>query len=119
LWHFYEAKSVGSEGDWNELLQNKVSQPSVVIEGNVYHRVWSGAGESSPPVAMTETTFAESGNKDRTDQFAMLYQRELENGLFEYVLQAAEEKLVDGRLDRSLVISTGIDLNVADITIIG
>lgn len=119
LWHFYDTQSVGSEADWQALIKTRVSQESIELEGNTYHRVWSGAGEASPPVAMTETTYSAPGESEATDQFAMLYQRELGDDMFEYVLQVAEEKLVDGRLDRCLVISTGFDLNPADLAIIG
>ncbi len=119
LWHFYETQSVGSEADWKTLLDHKISQPSIEFEGNTYHRVWEGVGDSSPPVAMSETTFSESAEADKTDQFTMLYQRELGEGLFEYVLYSAEEKLIDERLDRCFVISTGFDLSSSDVSIIG
>lgn len=119
LWHFYDTQSVGSEADWQTLLKSKVSQPSIEFEGNTYHRVWEGAGTSSPPVAMTETTHLENVPAEKTDQFSMLYQREIGEETFEYVLYAAEEKIIDERVDRSFVISTGFDLNPSDLTIIG
>lgn len=119
LWHFYDTQSIGSDADWQMLLEQRISQQSINLEGQTYTRVWQGAGEASPPVAMSETTYTDSGATESTDQFAMLYQRELGDELYEYVLQAAEEKLIDGRLDRCLVVSTGFDLNPADLTIIG
>lgn len=119
LWHFYDTQSVGSEADWKTLLENRISQPSIELEGHTYHRVWNGVGPSSPPVAMTETTHAEPADKETTDQFSMLYQREIGDDMFEYVIQTAEEKVVGERLDRCLVVSTGFDLNPADLTIIG
>lgn len=119
LWHFYDTQSVGSDADWQQLLDHRISQESIELEGNTYLRVWQAAGEAAPPVAMTETTHTDSGATETTDQFAMLYQRELGDELYEYVLQVGEEKLVDGRLDRCLVVSTGFDLNPADLHIIG
>lgn len=119
LWHFYDTQSVGSDADWKTLLETRISQASIELEGHTYHRVWNGVGSSSPPIAMTETTYAEPANKETTDQFSMLYQREIGDDMFEYVIQTAEEKLIGERLDRCLVVSTGFDLNPADLTIIG
>lgn len=118
LWYYYDTQSVGSEADWNSLLDQRVSQESIQLEGNTYTRVWGGVGESSPPVAMTETTYAEDGSKDTTDQFAMLYEREIEEGFYEYVLYSAEEKLINDQFDRCFVISTGFDLSQADFQVV-
>lgn len=119
LWHFYDTQPVSSDADWQSLLKDTISQPAIEFEGHTYQRVWDNAGTASPPVAMTETTFTESAAEERTDQFTMLYQREIEPGLFEYVLYAGEEKIFDDRADRCFVISTGIDLSASDLNIIG
>lgn len=119
LWHFYDTQPVSSEADWQALLQDGISQPTIEFEGHSYHRVWDNAGTSSPPVAMTETTHTESAAEERTDQFTMLYQREIDSDLFEYVLYAGEEKMFEGRADRCFVISTGIDIGAADLNVIG
>lgn len=119
LWYYYATQAVGSERDWNKLLDETISQSSIELEGHTYERVWEGTGASSPPVAMTETTHAEEGGAESTDQFTMLYQREIEEDFFEYVLYAGEEKLVDGQLDRCFVISTGFDLGEGDFQILG
>lgn len=118
LWHFYDTQPVSSDADWQSLLQEVISQPAIEFEGHTYQRVWDHAGTSSPPVAMTETTFT-AAEQSQTDQFAMLYQREIDTDLFEYVLYAGEEKVFDERADRCFVISTGIDLNASDLTVIG
>ncbi len=117
LWHFYDTQSVGSDADWRKLLEEKISQPSIELEGHTYQRVWESTGSAAPPVAMTETTHSGEGLPASTDQFAMLYQREIGAELFEYVLYAAEEKIIDERVDRCLVISTGMDLGSADFTV--
>ena len=119
LWYFYETKSVGSQADWDALLA-RVSQPSTQLDGQAYQRVWEGTGEQSPPVAMTETTYAEDGSVSETDQFAMLYERVINSNQHEYLLSCAEEKLIhDERLDRCWVLSTGLDIQPADLTVIG
>lgn len=119
LWHFYDTQSVGSEADWQTLLKNRVSQATIELEGHTYDRVWNGVGASSPPIAMTETTYSSATDRETTDQFSMLYQREIGDDMFEYVLQVAEEKHIDDRLDRCFVVSTGFDINPADMAIIG
>jgi len=49
----------------------------------------------------------------------MLYEREIENDRVESLLVAGEEKIVGSNFDRCLVISTGFDVEPADITING
>lgn len=119
LWYYYDTQSVSGDSDWQTLLDQQISQPSIELEGHVYTRVWDSSGQSSPPVAMTEVTCSEDGKKATTDQFAMLYQRQIEDDFFEYVMYAAEEKVIDNQLDRCFVISTGIDLAAADFQVLG
>ncbi len=119
LWYFYETKSVSSDSDWNRLLDGEISQPTYSLEGHAFDRVWDDVGENSPPIAMTETTYAEDEGKSDTDQFMMLYERNISEDLDEYVIVSGEEKIIDYRADRCLVISTGFNLRSEDITIIG
>ncbi len=98
LWHFYETKTIGN---------------------TVYTRVWGAVGDESPPVAVTETTYEEDGDVSTTDQFMMLYERPISNDRVETLLVVGEEKQVGNNLDRCLVISTGFDVEPADITING
>lgn len=119
LWYFYETKGVGSDSDWKYLLDNTISTPATSIDDQHYTRVWESTGNINPPVAMTETTYAEDGTTSQTDQFAMLYEREVENGLYEYAMLAGEEKIIGNQADRCLVTSTGFDIQPADIDIIG
>ncbi|MFT6899653.1 MAG: hypothetical protein ACJA13_004094 [Paraglaciecola sp.] len=119
LWYFYETKTVGSESQWQQLLKQDISQPSYSLEGNSYERVWDAVGEISPPVAMTEKTYEPDGDTSETDQFVMLYERQLEGTNVETLLVTGEEKLVDNKLDRCLVISSGFNIDQADITING
>ncbi|ARU58226.1 hypothetical protein OLMES_4210 [Oleiphilus messinensis] len=118
LWYFYETRTVGSDADWDNVLKHVVSQETWELEGNVYHRVWGGAGAESPPVAMTERTYTSEQSSAETDQFVMLYERQVDEYLTEFVLVSAEEKIVDYRPDRFLVISTGINLKSADLSFV-
>ena len=76
-------------------------------------------GEESPPVAVTEKTWEEDGDVSETDQFMMLYEREIDNDRTESLLVAGEEKIVGANADRCLVISTGFDIQPSDIRING
>ncbi|MFQ3234660.1 MAG: hypothetical protein ACI9C4_000211 [Paraglaciecola sp.] len=119
LWYFYETKTVGSESQWQQLLKQDISQPVYTLEGNSYQRVWDAVGEISPPVAMTEKTYEPDGDTSETDQFVMLYERHLDDDNVETLLVTGEEKLVDNKLDRCLVISSGFNIDQADISING
>jgi hypothetical protein len=119
LWYFYETKSVGNAKDWDSLIDSGISKPEFSLEGHRFQRVWASVGDASPPVAMTEKTYSESGDVTETDQFVMLYERPVDDGLEEFLLVSGEERIIDDRADRCLVISTGITLRPADITIIG
>ena len=119
LWYFYETKTVGSDAQWQQLLKNEISQPQYSLEGHTYQRVWDAVGDISPAVAMTEKTYEEDGDTSETDQFVMLYERELEGNNVETLLVSGEEKLVGQNLDRCLVISSGFNIEQADITING
>ena len=112
-------KTVGSDAQWQQLLKNEISQPQYSLEGHTYQRVWDAVGDISPAVAMTEKTYEEDGDTSETDQFVMLYERELEGNNVETLLVSGEEKLVGQNLDRCLVISSGFNIEQADITING
>ena len=119
LWHFYSTETIGSDAQWNKCVNHIISQPTYTLEGNTFTRVWEAIGEESPPVAVTETTYEEDGDISTTDQFMMLYEREIENDRVESLLVVGEEKQVGNNLDRCLVVSTGFDIQPADITING
>jgi hypothetical protein len=119
LWHFYDTQTIGSSAQWNDCLKNLISKPTYELDGKVFTRVWEAVGEESPPVAVTETTYEEDGDVSKTDQFMMLYERPLDNERVETLLVVGEEKQVGNNMDRCLVISTGFDIQPADITING
>ncbi|MEH6824244.1 MAG: YjfK family protein [Motiliproteus sp.] len=118
LFHFFETRGVGSDNDWNALLRNGISHSTYDFEGHSFARVWESVGDC-PPVAMTEITYTVDDPSAETDQFAMLYERQLDGDMFEFLLVAGEEKIVDYRAERCRVISTGINLSRADFEVIG
>lgn len=119
LWYFYDTVGVSAQRDWDNQLNNVVSTASKRFEGNDYVRVWGEDDLESPPVAMTETTFSDNGKVTDTDQFAMLYERQVNDNAYEYLMLAAEEKIIANSADRCVVTSTGFDIQPADIEIIG
>ena len=119
LWYFYNTKTIGNDSQWQTALSTGISQPEYSLDGQSFTRVWDAVGEESPPVAMTEKTFELDGDTSETDQFIMLYERPLGNDQFETLLVSGEEKRINNNFDRCLVISTGFDIEPADITING
>tara|TARA_R110001583_G_scaffold4877_1_gene27416 strand:+ start:3336 stop:3992 length:657 start_codon:yes stop_codon:yes gene_type:complete len=118
LLHFFETQSVGSDHDWNELLRSGISRSTYDFEGQLFARVWVAVGDC-PPVAMTETTYTETEAASETDQFVMLYERPLNDELYEFLLVSGEEQIVDNRAERCRVVSTGINLSSTDFEVIG
>ncbi|MBW3698437.1 DUF2491 family protein [Vibrio sp. T187] len=114
LWYFYESKPIDTDKQWEELLATGVVQPSQTLEGNQFEKVW----ENVRPVPMTETTWDQSGNITKTDQFVMVYEREAQDDLFESLVVSAEEIVVNNQLERCVVTSTGINLTPTDFALI-
>ncbi len=119
LWYFYSTSAIANETEWNQFLNSGISQPTTRLEGHEFHRVWGTTSTDSPPIAITETTYTNTSSKSQTDQFVMLYERELNSGKHEFLTIAGEEKLMNGNLDRVKVVSTGFDLQPSDLNIIG
>ncbi|AWF80858.1 DUF2491 domain-containing protein [Microbulbifer sp. A4B17] len=120
LFHFYDTLDVGSEQAWNKLLKSDIGAPRYQLQDRSYSRVWTAAGDYHNPVHMAEKTYDEDGDYSVTDQFTMLFERELSDQQTESLFLSAEEKEEDaGYLSRSLVISTGITLTPSQITIHG
>jgi hypothetical protein len=119
LWYFYDTQTIGTEQQWKSMLESGISRPEYSLDAHTFNRVWDAVGEESPPVAMTERTFEEDGDTSETDQFVMIYERQLDDENVETLLISAEEKVVNGNFDRCLVRSTGFNLNQGDIQING
>ena len=121
LFHFYNTASISSQSSWDDLLKKQIGNPTYNLEGNTYHRVWESVDDYHAPVHMEETTYSDEGKTiSKTDQFTMLYEREISNDLTESLFLSAEETEAGfASLDRCLVSSTGITLSPAQITIHG
>lgn len=119
LWYFFNTQTIGSDSQWKQTLKSGISLPEYQLEDYHYSRVWDSVGEESPPVAMTEKTYEEDGDTSETDQFVMLYERELDSNNIEALMISAEEKIVNHNHDRCLVISTGFNIQPSDIKING
>ena len=118
LWYFYNTATVGSDQQWQGLLSNGISQPTYRVADTEFSRVWQAVGEASPPVAMTEKTYQQDGSSSETDQFVMLYQRDISDNT-EFLMVSGEEKIIEHNCDRCLVLSTGFNIQHSDIKING
>lgn len=119
LFHYYDTLHV-NKSEWNDILNRKIGAPTYELEGQTYQRVWTSASEYHPPVAMQEETYDDSNEVNETDQFVMLFERELSDGSFEQLYLSAEESLNDNnQLEQCLVISTGVKLAPTQIRVNG
>ena len=101
-------------------MNEKIGQPSYELEGHDFQRVWTSVTDYHNPVYMNEKTYDEPNSCSQTDQFTMLFEREIAGDNTESLFLSAEEKLEEsGNLGRCLVISTGITITPAQITIHG
>ncbi|CAQ84265.1 MULTISPECIES: YjfK family protein [Photorhabdus] len=116
LWYFYETKPVDSQTQWDALIKNGIVTPNgqYDLDGTQFSQLWS----NTKPVAMTEKTYHKNGNMTETDQFIMVYTRQVSNNRTEELLIAGEEKIIGSNLDRMLVQSTGIQLNQTDFKVV-
>ena len=120
LFHFYDTQDISSQAVWDELLNEKIGQSSYALEGHDFQRIWTSVTDYHNPVHMHEKTYDEPNSCSETDQFTMLFEREIADGNTESLFLSAEEKLEEsGNLGRCLVISTGITITPAQIIIHG
>lgn len=119
LFHYYDTLHINAN-EWDDLLNHKIGVPVYTLEGNDYQRVWTSTASYHPPVAMQEKTYDDTNDITETDQFVMLFERELSDGSFEQLYLSAEESLTDNnQLERCLVISTGVKLAPTQIRVNG
>ncbi|GAA3544771.1 YjfK family protein [Zobellella aerophila] len=110
LWYFYQTRPIDDDPAWETLLDRELVQPEWTLDGQRFTKAW----DNTRPVAMTETTWLKDGSRSETDQFVMIYERPLVGAEVEVLMVAAEEKIRHQRAERSLVLSTGIDLTPTD-----
>ena len=120
LYHFYDTLDISADSAWDTLLYKEIGAPTYELEGQTYRRVWTSVDEYHNPVHMAENTYDSEGNRSATDQFTMLFERPIKDGMTESLFLSAEEtEDPSGQLNRCLVISTGITLTPSQITIHG
>ncbi|WP_116474906.1 YjfK family protein [Zobellella maritima] len=110
LWYFYQTRPIDDDPAWEALLDRELVQPDWTLNGQRFTKAW----DNTRPVAMTETTWLKDGSCSETDQFVMIYDRPLAGDAVEVLMVAAEEKIHQQQAERSLIISTGIDLTPTD-----
>lgn len=120
LFHYYDTLSIDSQADWDTLINEKIGTPTYTLEGREFTRVWSSVGDYAMPVALCETTYDDTEQTRKTDQFTMLFERRIDDHNMEFLFLSAEEAYNDQRnLERCLVISTGVNLSPAQIKVNG
>jgi hypothetical protein len=119
LFHFYDTQDVPNQFVWDNLLNKKIGTQTYELEGLAYHRVWTSASEYHNPVYIQEKTYDDEGDTSTTDQFTMLFERDIVDGRTESLFLSAEETESESGLSRCFVISTGITLTPAQIDIHG
>ena len=120
LFHFYDTQDISSQPVWDRLLNTKIGAATYELEGHSYNRLWTSVSDYHNPVHMAEKTYDNEGDFSVTDQFTMLFERPISDGQTESLLLAAEEKKeASGNLSRCFVLSTGITLTPAQLTIHG
>lgn len=119
LFHFYDTQDVSTQGVWDALLNEKIGAPTYDLEGKTFERVWTSASDYHNPVHVAEKTYDSEGESSETDQFIMLFERSISGDQTESLFLSAEETLESGNLTRCFVLSTGITLTPAQLTIHG
>jgi len=121
LMHYYDTQDIPSQEEWDVLLNEKIGAQTWELEGHTYNRVWTSSSDYHAPVHMAEDTYkAESEGYSVTDQFVMMFEREISGEEYETLFVSAEEiRTSTGQLERCLVLSTGISLSPEQITIHG
>lgn len=119
LFHFYDTQDIASQTVWDNLLNKQIGTSTYELEGHIYHRVWTSASEYHNPVYVQEHTYDDDGEPSETDQFIMLFEREIDDGQTESLFLSAEESEYNGSLSRCFVMSTGITLSPSQLTIHG
>lgn len=119
LFHFYDTQDIASQAIWDDLLNNKIGTSTYRLEEQTYQRVWTSASEYHNPVYVKEETYDETGESSATDQFVMLFERDIVDERTESLFLSAEESEQEDGLHRCFVLSTGITLSPSQLTIHG
>lgn len=119
LFHFYDTQDIASQSVWDNLLNKQIGNTTYELEGYTYQRVWTSASDYHNPVYIAEKTYDETGSESSTDQFTMLFERDIGDDRTESLFLSAEESEQEDGLHRCFVLSTGITLTPSQLTIHG
>ncbi|PTB31684.1 YjfK family protein [Photobacterium phosphoreum] len=111
LSYYYSTTPIDTDTKWNQwLAQQGVVKSHWDLDGVNFTKLW----ENELPVAMTETTWTSEIESSQTDQFVMLYSRDVNPDLCEVLIVSAEEQIINNSADRCLVLSTAFELQPND-----
>lgn len=120
LFHFYDTRDISSNEVWEKILSSEIGVSEYELENHKFRRVWTSTGDYHNPVHMREKTYDDDqGEPSETDQFTMLFERDLKSGQTESLFLSAEEIENEGNLERCFVLSTGITLTPSQLHIHG
>ncbi|MEC6830284.1 YjfK family protein [Photobacterium toruni] len=110
LSYYYSTTPIDTDTRWNEWLATGVVKSHWDLDGVNFTKLW----ENELPVAMTETTWTSATEYSQTDQFVMLYSRDVNADLCEVLIVSAEEQIINNRAEHCLVLSTAFELQPND-----
>ncbi|MEC6814634.1 YjfK family protein [Photobacterium toruni] len=110
LSYYYSTTPIDTDTRWNEWLATGVVKSHWDLDGVNFTKLW----ENELPVAMTETTWTSATEYSQTDQFVMLYSRDVNADLCEVLIVSAEEQIINNRAEHCLVLSTAFELQLND-----
>lgn len=131
LYRIYDEVYPESEEEWGWWLNEHtgwIGYKDFIIRGDdgsetLYQRIWGGDGEYSKPLFFNSTLILDPYGMTgmRTENLAMAYGREISRNMREYVFLAQQKVLDDsGRIEEAkIVIMAGMDLNKAEVGVIG
>ncbi len=115
LVYYYDTLVINNQKEWENYLKHKLVKEVWNLDSQTFHKAW----DNNSPVAMTETIWTIEKSKSQLDQFIMIYEREINDDLFETLFVIAEEKIESNQYHRCISISTAFDLSQTDFKTIG
>lgn len=115
LVYYYDTLPISNQTEWENYLNNKLVRDTWDLDSQEFYKAW----DNNEPVSMTETIWKKDKPKSELDQFIMLYEREINEDLFETLFVIAEEKIEFNQYQRCVSLSTAFDLSQTDFKVIG
>ncbi|WP_394134638.1 YjfK family protein [Aliivibrio fischeri] len=115
LVYYYDTVVINNQKEWEQYLKHKLVKEVWNLDSQRFHKAW----DNNSPVAMTETIWTIDKSKSQLDQFIMIYERQINDDLFETLFVIAEEKVESNQYHRCISMSTAFDLSQTDFKTIG